>query len=345
MPTSSASTSSRTRPASSRSLDPDGASSPGSTPSIGVGPYDAIDTGAIGTDAIRVGLIYRSDRVVPVGDFAILDSTVDPRFIDTRSRPVLAQTFEDLDTGARFTVAVNHLKSKGSACTTSATPTPATVRATAASSEPRPPRRSSTGWPAIRPGPATTDILILGDLNSYAKEDPIDAILEDADEDVDIVDDYTNLIAAYQGTYAHSYVFDGQGATSTTRWPVASLVGQVTGVAEWHINSRRADVLDYNTTSSPPARRSLYAPDRLPRVRPRPDRRRPRRRQRPPEVDAGGPYEVEEGGTTQLSATGIATRPGTSVTYAWDLDGDGVVRDRWPERHVRRPAPSRHRGP
>ena len=29
---------------------------------------------------------------------------------------MLAQTFEEIATGARFTVAVNHLKSKGSAC-------------------------------------------------------------------------------------------------------------------------------------------------------------------------------------------------------------------------------------
>ena len=43
---------------------------------------------------------------------------VDPRFIDTKSRPALAQTFEVNATGARFTVVVNHLKSKGSACKT-----------------------------------------------------------------------------------------------------------------------------------------------------------------------------------------------------------------------------------
>ncbi len=54
--------------------------------------------------------------VTPVGDFEILNSSVDPRFIDTKSRPVLAQTFEENATGSRFTVAVNHLKSKGSAC-------------------------------------------------------------------------------------------------------------------------------------------------------------------------------------------------------------------------------------
>ena len=65
-------------------LDPDRGVVAGLNALDGVGPYDAIDTGPIGTDAIRVGLIYRSDRLAPVGDFAILDSSVDPRFIDTQ---------------------------------------------------------------------------------------------------------------------------------------------------------------------------------------------------------------------------------------------------------------------
>ena len=55
--------------------------------------------------------------MTPVGSFQTLDSNDDPRFLDGRNRPALAQTFEEVGTGARFTVVVNHLKSKGSACT------------------------------------------------------------------------------------------------------------------------------------------------------------------------------------------------------------------------------------
>ncbi len=61
-----------------------------------------------------MGLIYRPAKVAPIGMYKILNSTDDPRFIDTKSRPALAQTFQDLATGGRFTVVVNHLKSKGS---------------------------------------------------------------------------------------------------------------------------------------------------------------------------------------------------------------------------------------
>ena len=82
----------------------------------GAGKYDFIDTGVVGTDAIRVGIIYQPAVVTPVGAHAIIDSTVDPRFIDTLNRPSIAQTFELNGTGERFTSVVNHLKSKGSDC-------------------------------------------------------------------------------------------------------------------------------------------------------------------------------------------------------------------------------------
>src|SRR5665811_1453853 len=56
------------------------------------GTYDYIATGAIGTDAIRLAILYQPDKVTPVGDFAVLDSMVDSTFDDTRNRPALAQT-------------------------------------------------------------------------------------------------------------------------------------------------------------------------------------------------------------------------------------------------------------
>src|SRR5205823_6644833 len=46
----------------------------------------------------------------------------------------------------------------------------------------------------------------------------------------------------------------------------------------------------------------------------------------PPLANAGGPYTVPEGGSVQLDASGTtdpAQDPAT-LTYAWDLDGDGV---------------------
>ncbi len=64
----------------------------------------------------KVGLVYKPARVTLVGTHKLLTQAVDPNFIDTLNRPVLAQTFRHIATGEVVTVAVNHLKSKGSAC-------------------------------------------------------------------------------------------------------------------------------------------------------------------------------------------------------------------------------------
>ena len=186
---------------------------------------------------------------------------VDPRFIDTRSRPVLAQTFEDLATGARFTVVVNHLKSKGSACTDIGDPDAGDGQGNCNRTR-KAAAEALVDWLATDPtGSGDRDYLILGDLNSYAKEDPIDAIKAGADDIAGTADDYTNLIAKYQGTYAHSYVFDGQAGYLDHALASPTLVGQVTGAADWHINSDEPDVVDYDTTFKPPAQEALYEPN------------------------------------------------------------------------------------
>ena len=54
---------------------------------VGAGTYDYVATGSIGTDAIKVALIYKPASVSLNGGYSILDSTVDPLFDDDRNRP------------------------------------------------------------------------------------------------------------------------------------------------------------------------------------------------------------------------------------------------------------------
>jgi predicted extracellular nuclease len=228
---------------------------------VGSGTYAAITTGTIGGDAIRVGLIYKPSVVTPVGDFEILDSGDDPRFRDTLNRPVLAQTFDVVETGARFTVAVNHLKSKGSDCNTFGDPDTGdgqgncnVTRKLAA--------EALVDWLATDPtGSGDPDFLIIGDLNSYAMEDPIDAVKAGPDDSAGTTDDYTNLVARELGTYAYSYVFDGQAGYLDHALSSASLTSQVADVAEWHINADEPDVLDYDTSFKPASQDALYEPN------------------------------------------------------------------------------------
>lgn len=217
---------------------------------LGAGTYEYVDTGVIGTDAIRVGMLYKPDAVTPIGDFDILSSADDPRFDDTKSRPMLTQTFDEIASGERFTVSVNHLKSKGSACAGD----PDTGDGQANCNQTRT-RAAQAIVDHLAEDPTNSgdpDKLIIGDLNSYDHEDPIDAL---------VAGGFTDMVKQFGGEYAYSYVFDGQAGYLDHALASPSLTEQVTGAREWHINADEPSILDYDTSFKPPAVDALYAPD------------------------------------------------------------------------------------
>ena len=202
---------------------------------IGSGDYSYIDTGTIHDDAIKTGFIYRETAVSPSGDFALLDRSVDSRFNDARNRPALAQTFSVNATAAELTVVVNHLKSKGSSCESDGDPNLGDgqgncnlIRANAAA--------ALADW--IEGDPTDSgdaDFLIIGDLNAYASEDPL-AAFENAG--------LTSLLG--EQTNPYSFLFDAQSGALDHAVVSASLLPQVVGTIEWHINADEPPLLDYN---------------------------------------------------------------------------------------------------
>jgi predicted extracellular nuclease len=74
--------------------------------------YKFIDPGRpkLGNDIITVGIIYNTQTVKPISSTA---TNSNGAFSENSNRQPLAQTFEELSTGERLTIAVNHFKSKG----------------------------------------------------------------------------------------------------------------------------------------------------------------------------------------------------------------------------------------
>ncbi|MGB5755321.1 MAG: ExeM/NucH family extracellular endonuclease, partial [Acidimicrobiales bacterium] len=204
---------------------------------LGAGTYDYVDTGSIGTDAIKVAMIYKPGSVSEVGGFAILDSSVDPAFIDTKNRPVLIQTFEEMASGERFTVAVNHLKSKGSACDDVGDPDLDDGQANCNGTRTAAAKALADYLATDPTGSDDGDFLVIGDLNSYAMEDPI-TTLEGAG--------YTDLLEQFVGGDAYSFVFDGQLGYLDHALASAAMLSQVSGVTTWNINADEISLLDYN---------------------------------------------------------------------------------------------------
>lgn len=207
----------------------------------------------IGTDEIVVGFIYRSDRVAAIGNPAILDSTVSSLFVDTKNRPVLAQTFRENGSGGVLTVAINHLKSKGSDCVDLADPDTGDGQGNCAMTRTNA-ANALVSWLASDPTHSgDKDFLIIGDLNSYARENPIAAIKAGG---------YTDLIGQFVGANAYSYVFDGQAGYLDHALASSSLAAQSTAAVEWHINADEPTALDYNTEFKSAAQvSSFYSSD------------------------------------------------------------------------------------
>lgn len=188
---------------------------------------------ATGTDAIRVAMIYKPAVVSLVGASMSDNASIN-------NRPPMAQTFKSVANGAKFSLIVNHLKSKGS-CSGAGT------------------GDSDSGdgqgcWNATRVKQAQQlvsfinqvvatsgdpDVLAVGDFNSYGQEDPIVYLNGQG-----MVSELERFVRPNGMPY--SYVFDAQSGYLDHALASTSLDKQVAGVTEWHNNADEPDAIDYN---------------------------------------------------------------------------------------------------
>ena len=202
---------------------------------VGAGTYVTTPLPAQGTgsDAIRVAMIYKPSRLgllgAPVSD-------TDP----VNNRPTLAQSFV-LSNGERFSLLVNHFKSKGSC--------PAAGDANAAGNT-----NSGDGqgcWNGLRKQQAqrlrsfvatvqtaagSNDVLVIGDLNAYAQEDPVFDLTSNG---------YIDQVGRFN-TFGYSYVFDGGAGRLDHAVASATLSARVSRAVHWHINADETALADYN---------------------------------------------------------------------------------------------------
>ncbi len=206
------------------------------------------NTERLGTDVIAVAIIYNAKRVKPVGTTAIFDDKSE------KNRVTMAQSFQPINGGKTFTVMPNHLKSKGckgaegvdqdqrdgQSCWN-----PTRLKAV----------QEQIQWIAKNPTQVDqANFLMLGDMNSYAKEEPMLA-LEKANYKVLLNDQKIG-----QGPMAYSYVFgvssdtDGFGGAGNLDHAVAdaNLYPFVKKAFTWAINADEPTALGYEHTYKTP---------------------------------------------------------------------------------------------
>lgn len=212
----------------------------------GIGTYAAVPDLATlnGTDTdIKNGIIYRT---LDASNNPVV-TTVGSSFTDTAapagaySRDPLAQTFQLSSNGGKFTFVVNHFRSKscpgsggdadlgdGQACFNDRRRNQAMLVATFVNSI-----VTSTG---------DSDVLVVGDLNAYAQEDPVDVFRA-----AGLVEQIESFVAQAE---RYTFNFDGETGQLDHAFATSSLNTQATGATIWHINSDEPAIIDYDTDDS-----------------------------------------------------------------------------------------------
>lgn len=204
---------------------------------VGAGTYAVVPLPpTTGTDAIRVAMVYKPATLSLVGAAA---SDADP----IHNRPPHAQAFSAAG-GGRFSVVVNHFKSKGS-CPASG------VDADAGDGQgcwnDRRKRQSQALLAfiaSIQSAAADSDVIAIGDLNAYGAEDPIDVLTT-----AGLVDQLTR----FNGSNDYSYIFDGESGRLDHALATPGLSAQIAGAVHWHIDADEPSIIDYNAEFKQPA--------------------------------------------------------------------------------------------
>lgn len=201
---------------------------------MGAGTYAVVPKpAATGTDAIRVAMIYKPKSVSLIGG-ALSDGN------GINNRAPIAQTFK-AGNGGKFSLVVNHLKSKGGCGGSSGGDADSGDGQGCwnATRVEQVQRLRDVFLPQVKAAANDADVLIVGDMNAYGMEDPI-RVLNAAG--------YENQIERFvrpAGT-PYSYVFGGESGYLDHALASASLAAQVAGVTEWHNNADEPEAIDYN---------------------------------------------------------------------------------------------------
>ncbi|QEG22211.1 ExeM/NucH family extracellular endonuclease [Mariniblastus fucicola] len=212
---------------------------------------DGFDAAPGGENAIRVGIIYRSDRVSPVGEVSMVSDVA----FDGARTPIVQSFKPNRGSEKSFSLIVNHFKSKGGSDRADVANKNKGDGQGAYNATRRAQSLAICNYiDAMKQDDAEARVLVVGDLNAYGQEDPVDAMR--AKGLVDLRE--RSASGAGDGERDYSYIYYGQSGNLDHAMATESLANDVTGIATWHINSDEPRFLDYNQEYNP---KPLYEAD------------------------------------------------------------------------------------
>ena len=175
--------------------------------------YAYVSHGWANSDMISCGYIYRVDKVKPYGEkqYAYQDTTSHYRY------RLMACGFEEIASGERFVLNINHLRSKRGTGSESNEKRMANVDSLLVMLD-RIEQEQVFG---------DSDVLLVGDYNSYTQEEPIQTLIRAG---------YADMVMRYDST-GYSYVYHSEAGYLDRVFASESMAKQVKQVAVYHLNA------------------------------------------------------------------------------------------------------------
>lgn len=186
-------------------------------------------------DMIRTAFIFKKAVAEPMGESIILNDTV----AFASARKPMAQVFKPVGASddKKFIAIANHFKSKGSAATPEDTDKGQGASNLARTAQAKSLLAFSNDLQASK---GTDKVFLIGDFNSYAKEDPINVFTAAGYVNQD--EKATNA----DGSSKHSYLFGGMVGSLDHILASPGANSVVTGADIWNINSVESVALEYS---------------------------------------------------------------------------------------------------
>lgn len=181
----------------------------------------------------KSGFIYDKNTLRPIGQLQEINTR-----IQNRKKMIC---FEEIATNERFIFSVNHFKAKSGSGATGKDADQGDGQGQFNGSRMEEAQAVVDQYKRYRMQLKDKDLLIMGDLNAYAKEDPIHLFVAE--------NGMIDLHRAFQADSSYSYQFGGLAGYLDHAISNGTLYPQVRGAAAFHINSDELDKYTYDKSN------------------------------------------------------------------------------------------------